>query len=270
LVNPPTATPQGAKATIQEQLSARMKGKVKFEQLTAAILESKFDYGSQFTELAKQAQKYKAGGIAPGYVLLKNTHGMWSVHYAGSSPGGKEKIANPTSADWERAMLETVANSLIAQWAGTSNDHNARSLALQEAAVEEFGLKDTYEWPAGLSLKNDTKWELNKHRELYRTFLREMYNNTQDWAKKNGVKSVRLRRGSGTYVGAVGSKANAKLRPMSSFSTNYGTAQQFGSHRIEAYVPIEWVIGNAATGYGCQNEYEWVVLGGTHKVKVIQ
>lgn len=270
LVNPSGSGPQNAKATIQEQLSKRLKGRVTIDQLTAAVLESKFQYSSQVTALAKLAKAHgKSGGISPGAVLHKGHHGNWSVE-SQSYPGGKENVTNPTPADWERAILETVANSLIGQWAGTSNDNNARALAMQLAAAEEFGLKDTYTWPASMSLKEDTKWELNKHRELYRAFLREMYNNTQEWAKQNGVTKVRLRRGSGTYVGPVGSKANAKLRPMSSFSSNYGIAAQFGSHRIEAYVPIEWVVGNAATGYGCQGEYEWIVLGGVHKVKVIQ
>lgn len=270
LVNPTYATPQAAKATIQEQLAQRLKGKATMEQLTASILQSKFQYGDQFKKLASSAKAHGgSGGIGPGETLVKHHNGMWEVRHS-SAYGGKESIPNPTPQDWERAMLETVANSLIQQWAGTSNDHNARSLALQEAAVEEFSLTDTYEWPADTKLKADTNWELNKHRKLYRVFLREMYNNTQEWAKTNGVKRVRLRRGSGQYAGPVGSVANAKLRPMSSFSTNYGTAAGFGSNRIEAYVPIEWVIGNAATGYGCQSEYEWVILGGTHQVRVIK
>lgn len=273
LVNPPTTGPQTAKATIQEQLSQRLRGRVTSAELISAVLESKYSYSHMMQDFAQNAKKYGGkGGLPSTMVLAKSNHGMWEVRSANHTAGlgYKEVVANPSKADWERALFETVANSLIQQWAGTSNDTNARALALQLAAKEEFGLTDTYDWPMNPSLKADTDWELNKHRNLYRTFLRVMYENTQDWAKANGVKQVRLRRGSGTYAGQVGSVANAKLRPMSSFSTNYSTAASFGGHRIEAYVPIEWVIGNAATGYGCQNEYEWVVLGGVHKVRVIQ
>lgn len=262
LVNPAHHSPSSAKASIQTQLAERMRGKATLKELSAALTDTEYMHSTPIVQLGELLDS--DGNVLPGKHLRKESTGYWTItNYPNSStqPATKESL--------ETALLETVANSLIQQWAGTSNDSNARSLAMQDLAVEEFGLSNTYEWPKG-NLASAIEKEKNKHRKLYRLFLREQYNNTQEWAKANGIKKVRLIRGSHEYVGVQGSEVDVKLRPMSSFSTNRSTAQGFGSHRVEALVPVEWIIGTAATGYGCQNEYEWVVLGGVHKVRVVK
>lgn len=266
LVNPNGLSPQGAKGSIQTQIANRLRGKVTVQEVAAAFTDSEYKFATSIKHLGQMAELHAHKGGPPGGALTKQSTGYWMFTATSSAVA---KGPGPTKEQWETALLENIANSLIQQWAGTSNDTNARALAMQDLAVEEFGLTSTYDWHTNPALKADTEKEKNKHRKLYRAFLRAQYENTQEWAKANGVKRVRLRRGSGTYAGPVGSSADVKLRPMSSFSTNLPTAQNFGSHRIEAYVPIEWVIGTAASGYGCQSEYEWVVLGGVHKVRVI-
>lgn len=269
LVNPSGLSPQGAKSTIQDQLSARMKGKVTKKQLVDAVLKTKYNYNSDIQKLARIA-----GGLeSPGAVksLVRQPYGNWVLSTNPAPKVGPHPTSTTlplTQENLEFALRSTVANSLISLWAQSSNDSNVRSLAMQEAAIEEFGLKETYPWKSGGVSKAEIQAELAQQRELFRTFLRAMYENTQEWAKANGVKTVRLRRGSKTYVGPVGSKVKVRLRPMSSFSTNKQTANNFGANRVDALVPIEWVVGTAATGFGCQNEYEWVVLGGIHEVRV--
>lgn len=266
LVNAPNLSASAAKASIQTQIANRMKGKVTGPEMASALTDTAYKHADSIKTLGAAAKQfYSTGKVGPNDRLVKDSTGYWRI----SSPAAGYNQGKPvTKETLETALLETVANSLIQQWAGTSNDSNARSLAMQELASEEFGLQNTYDWPVDANMRKTIDMEKDRHRKLYRLFLREQYNNTQEWAKANGIKKVRLRRGSNTYAGTVGSTANIKLRPMSSFSTNKGTSDSFGSHRIEAIVPIEWVIGTAATGYGCKNEYEWVVLGGVHKVKV--
>lgn len=244
-----------AKASIQTQIAKRLKGKVTAKQLADSVLDS---HNNWSTEQKTLASAVLAGKAPAAHALKKDGVGNWRLV-------SSAVLKTPTKDELEHALLENVTNQMIANWASSSNDTNPRSLALQHAAVDEFGLKDTYDWPNEIA---KAKLEYNKHQKLLRAFLRAMYENTQDWAKANNVKKVRLRRGSDVYAGPVGSVATVQLRPMSSFTTNSATTSTFGNRQIEAYVPIEWIIGNAATGYGCMSEYEWVVLGGKHKVRV--
>lgn len=200
------------------------------------------------------------------YELNKSDTGAWSVVPLGHGGFNMATKAPLNPKNLRRALLESVSNQLVSNWAASSNDSNPRSLALQVAAEREFGLKDTYEWQTDVI---NTETQLKHHEDLMRKFLRAQYENTQAWAKKHNVKYVRLRRGSDVHVGQVNSVVEVKLRPMSSFTSNMPTATGFGHKVIEAVVPVEWLIGTARSGYGCLNEYEWVILGGTHKVKVI-
>lgn len=263
LVNPDSWSPTQAKKNIQLALSNRLKGKLTKKQLVDAAIDTSYQYT---TDVKLLAQATKAGKVSAGYKGVKrNSYGNWEL--VPSSSMSAPDIANPTAEQLEDALRETIVNSMIKLWAQTSNDSNPRSLAMQDAAVAEFNLKDTYDWNQGGSVAQ-AKLEYQKHGKMFRSFLREMYDHTQEWGKTNGVKYVRLRRGSNNYAGPVGSVVNVKLRPMSSFSTNKSTANNFGPNRIDVIVPIEWVVGTAATGFGCQHEYEWVVLGGIHQAKV--
>jgi len=59
------------------------------------------------------------------------------------------------------------------------------------------------------------------------------------------------------------------LRPLSSFSASFRVASDSFSHgaargiavTIGMRVPAQYVIGTARTGFGCLNEYEYIVLG---------
>ncbi len=56
--------------------------------------------------------------------------------------------------------------------------------------------------------------------------------------------------------------AQVILQPMSSFSSQYAQASQFGNQMFTARIPVERIMGSARTGFGCLNEYEFIVLDG--------
>ncbi len=250
-----------AKANIQENLTRRLNGRVTTQQILDAVLATQNDKASNLVNMANALKKVAAGGKPEGYVAPAHA-GHWAL--ANGAIGSKSLPANKENL--ERALLESVVSMLVATWASTSNDNNPRSLAMQHAAEVEFGLKDTYGWTQSQAV---TKQEYAINGPLYREFLRVMYENTQEWAKANGVTKVRLRRGEGSApIGAaVGAVHTKQYRPLSSFSSASSTAEGFGNYVVDAVIPIEWIIGNASTGFGCRSEYEWVILGGKHQVR---
>jgi hypothetical protein len=184
------------------------------------------------------------------------------------------------------AMKEWAASKLVQTWAGTSNDSNTRSLALQEIAQDEFGLTNTAPWnmdPAKRAAVDEAK---ATHDEALRAFLRAQYELTQEDFAKRGVTEINVWRGmawsgysgdgvSGTPDWAKGLKVNQKipappLRPMSSWTVNSSTATSFshgGGARVilKSSIPAKAVLSWPRTGFGCTNEYELVCLaeGGT-------
>jgi len=175
---------------------------------------------------------------------------------------------------------EETASYLIQQWSVTSGDTNPQSIMMQLAAKKEFNLNGTSIWWEKEALEKATKG-LQKYETVMRKFLREMHNNTQDYLKKKGIKSIRVARG---YKGNIGisdatvanpmGKVTTQLQPMSSFSSDLSIAQGFSTPRAVggaqssvffAEVSIDRVLSCPVTGYGCRHEYEWIVLGAQEK-----
>lgn len=178
-------------------------------------------------------------------------------------------------------LSEKATSVLIRQWACTSGDENPRSILMQLAAQKEFGLEGTSIWWKKEALDKAT--ELFKaHEVAARRFLREMYNDTQEHLAKQGLKSVRVVRGYRGDVGIVPStlakkmeKVDIELQPMSSFSSDFKEAKSFAvvrpgseieSSLIFVEVPANRILSCPITGYGCLDEFEWVVLGSQKKV----
>jgi hypothetical protein len=199
---------------------------------------------------------------------------------AGSShhtPGYlKDKIAKTLS---QRAGLKySQADELVHAWAGTSSDSEMRSVALQMAAAEKFGLE-----PTPYVAKQDHKFiqpgqsaEYAGYRDQARLFVDAMYSTTQEWLAERGIKELVLWRGMQKSVGTSPEvletiKASGKpldvdahLNPMNSWSASYDKAKSFaaGGFILSARVPTSQVIGSCFTGTGCLHEQEFVVLGG--------
>jgi len=119
----------------------------------------------------------------------------------------------------------------------------------------------------------------SSHDEAIDSLLTAMRNMTQEELKAAGIERVVIYRGvkfdsdpqemeliSGTQGQNVGYTGNA----IESWTTQEGTGERFaGSHgggyvgavyRME--IPVERVVGTARTGFGCLDEWEWVIIGG--------
>lgn len=159
-------------------------------------------------------------------------------------------------------------NLRLRQWAETSNDTSAKSLAMQEAAQQEFGSK--------LSPWQKNQWECSgagkltsaEEMMMNRRFLRAMHEETQEHLRSLGVPAdgfVTLYRGAklqskGNREEMVAYEGNA----IESWSTDRNVAASFAGNRqvIEANIPASRIISTATTGFGCLGESEVVVLGG--------
>ncbi len=118
-------------------------------------------------------------------------------------------------------------------------------------------------------------------------FLQSMHKSTQEYYKSKGITHIPLFRGMTIKPGEQSLPPSAKgpdrpftaaieSRPLSSWSTSLPTAMDFtgrtGSEDFEkdsyvlfSYFPVEEILANPLTGFGCLSEDECVVLGGTGK-----
>ncbi len=182
-----------------------------------------------------------------------------------------------------RQIQREAVSSLVDNWATTSNDHDPVSLAMQESAVKEFGLKGTASWS---DVPRDTQTVLDKYGSLFQGFLRAQYDETQAFFRKHGVKSVNLYRGMGVdprKAQEYEESNRVTLRPISSFSYSFKVADAFAQTAtaqsewededivrmvLQAHVPASRVLSTAATGVGCLHEREMTVLGGAATVRM--
>lgn len=146
-------------------------------------------------------------------------------------------------------------------------------------------------------LKGHVTSDLTKNGPAYRVFLRAMYDDTQARFKAEGITELTLMRGQAltdthtpswvrdafgdkiefnaegkvTRVSTAGeARISPHLRPLSSFTPDLPTAQRFSTMLAEGEVkgtviaagtiPVESILSSARTGFGCLNEWEFVVL----------
>ena len=178
--------------------------------------------------------------------------------------------------------VQNAVGRLVDKWSETSGNGDPLACALQAAAEKEFGLSTpnwhtwsatgiekmlTEEWDFGVVL-GDEKYQLGLRR-----FVRAMYDETQEALTAMGVDDeIWLWRGMSLKPGTLPegvSQMMLDLQPMSSFSSDYTTASEFASMAddvqevvVGAWVPKERVVGVPGHGFGCLDEYEYVVLGG--------
>jgi len=221
---------------------------------------------------------------------------------AANGSGFSGKPLMPHSGITGDEAVRTVATGqLIRMWATTSNDSSPRSLAMQEAAAKEFPVAGAASWPIDSDTKAAVDSLLDQYGGPMRTFLRTQYNLTQEYFAKAGIKEVTLERGmqfseapfarkgyppswlrqSGTTTGYV---AEVPDRPLSSWSFSPKVASSFGTKGlftpqameegrvgvvVQKTVPASQILSTPLTGYGCLEEQEAVVLGGSSDAKVV-
>jgi len=171
----------------------------------------------------------------------------------------------------EALVREAATSTLINQWAQTSNDSSPVSLAMQQAAADQFHLDDAAKWEINseqtleqkLNLHVDSAYAANG--DVYRSFLQAQYDNTQEQLKAAGIESLTVYRGSKIGDADV---SEVTTRPMSSWSTSFEVAANFSNGGViyRTEIPASQIMSTAGTGFGCLNEFEIVALGGTRAV----
>lgn len=167
------------------------------------------------------------------------------------------------------AIARDVASKLVGKWAATSNDHDPLSLAIQEAAVDEFELTDYARWDelgfASEPLMANVATIKQRHGDVLRAFVRAQHDETQRMFKAGGVDTVRLYRGFKFRDDVpdwwyADEPVTPELRPLSSFSTSRDVAFNFGDYVVEVDVPVDQILATPTTGVGCLGEEECVVI----------
>ena len=199
------------------------------------------------------------------------------------------KLSEATGLSYE------AVNETIHQWAESSNNKDMRSLSMQEAAARVFGTELSDWQKSRVAIVNDPTYGYSGENKRpmfdggdyaspkyhpYPTpqaaqdaFIKAMHTETQRMFEAAGVKTVKLYRGTRPwdavkaeqdpfYTLSKGDKVNVKSNAMESWTIDPKVAHQFGENIIMAEVPVSRIVASARTGYGCLNEYEFVVLGG--------
>lgn len=193
-----------------------------------------------------------------------------------------------------RKVSESTASRLVEVWAKTSADEHPWALAMQELAVEEFGLTDvsTFHFYDDLTsrerdaLLGQVNLVKDQHGLPLRSFLRIQRDHTLEFLRERGIEEVTVYRGmsvdalpewvkgqdiprGATWTDLSGYTNQLELQPLSSFALDPETAENFASFRegdhavmVAIDVPVEQIIGTCRTGFGCLREGEVVLLGG--------
>lgn len=186
----------------------------------------------------------------------------------------------------EKIVREAATARLVSQWAETSNNGHAVSLAMQEVAAKEFGIENHAPW----EMNEETRALVDKYtaegEKVYSSFLRAQYDATQNYLADRGVESITVFRGmrdlpAATVAEATSAKnVDMSFRPLTSFSLNDEVAAGFagGADRgnasddaliLKAQIPVEKILSIPVTGIGCLLEEEAVILGGALNVSAV-
>ncbi|MCG8919554.1 hypothetical protein L6E12_27650 [Actinokineospora sp. PR83] len=198
------------------------------------------------------------------------------VHRSELEPGA-EGVLPLDAPGAERLLRETAVSELLMSWAHTSNGTNVRSLAIQEAAEAEFGLRGVQGWRMDEALRADVDRAVVEHGAVHRELLRVQYELTQGALAARGVNALVLYRGyswpgddrpewsrapEGAEIDMPGQ------RPLSAWTGDRRVAEDWLGGRPEpgvilaARVPREAVLAYPQTGIGCLWQIEFVVLAG--------
>ncbi|MFC9966115.1 hypothetical protein ACFVH4_17955 [Nocardia ignorata] len=181
------------------------------------------------------------------------------------------------SPEAERTLREMAVSELVMSWAHTSNGTNVKSLAIQEAAITEFGLQDVQSWRMTPELRAEVEQEVARYGDIHRELLRIQYDQTQRWLAAEGVNNIVLYRGYSWAEnefpdwarGTSGTTMEMpSQRPLSSWTgerriaSDWLTEHELPGVIIASRFPREAVVAFPQTGIGCLWQVEFVALAG--------
>lgn len=265
------------------------------------VLDMKKGFPKYTEDEAVDCKKDVASRISKN--CTASTDDILHAAYDGT-PSGVPVIANQT---FQGGFRKAAISYLVGIWARTSNDSHPLSLAMQDAAKQEFGLEDTKSWQGDVAkskIGDDMAGGVYgaakivaKSGPTLQAFLRAQYTDTQQMLADQNVKSVVLYRGQGVKpdglaegdaesaktAGDLGTLSSHKLgeaqmRPMSSWTSDLTKAIAFAKRAHDAgegsgyvmscQVPASQIMSTPRTGNGCLDESEFVVLGNTKDMTV--
>lgn len=178
-----------------------------------------------------------------------------------------------------------MASRIIGSWGSSATSEDM--MALHRAAAEEFGLTGTDSHLLESKARPITRADgsvypgydythnptYDQNRELWQTYARVQYDQTQSYLKAQGITSLTVERG---YSGprqttSVGTNATVDVNPLSSwtmdewaankFARTLTTSQTWTGYRASMTVPADRVFSTWRTGIGTMGESEIVLLG---------
>jgi hypothetical protein len=166
------------------------------------------------------------------------------------------------------------AGALIFNWQQSAGDKNSKSLGLQQAASDEFGVAMSEHHKLAIENIRSVP-EFEAARDDGGSILRAMYDNTQKDLAEAGIDKVVLYRGvtytgdNATRVGKMspGDETNFTSNALESWSVNPERARLFAGNRagvgvvLQVEVPASKVMSTQRTGIGYANDDEFVLLG---------
>ncbi|GAA2746090.1 hypothetical protein [Kitasatospora cinereorecta] len=220
--------------------------------------------------------RIRLANVHNGYARAHHDPETGQLRTTGPSSPPPHPSWTQVSPEKARDILRSEAvNRMVATWAMTSNDEDPAALALQATARDHFGLQPAADWPSVDHLAQATADHQATHRLALEAFLTAMWDRTQTHLAEANLGSLTVFRGMSTPDGqppagwaADGSTlSDPALRPLSAFSLNPDVAHGFATEEgpgivMSAIVPAGRIIATPATGIGCLDEGEVVVLAG--------
>jgi Dinitrogenase reductase ADP-ribosyltransferase (DRAT) len=161
----------------------------------------------------------------------------------------------------ESLLAYATASGMLGNWATSSNDNNANSLAVQAVAESNFGISGAADWENAETATEDQVIDIvNQYEDLIASSLDTQYNTTQEWFIGQGISEVTLYRG--MEIDTPAGTQEVQMRPLSSWSLDPDQASAFGQTIFQATFPVDRILSIPTTGVGCLRESEVVVLGG--------
>jgi len=236
--------------------------------------------------------------IRQGREFIKRGDDVESYSARGAS---KDKLIQELSS--RTKVSYTALNDFVHQWANTSNDNAYASLQIQARTAKVLGTKlspwqeqrmadeliirsrggKIPRQSLSIFEKSDmTLWDeflvlgYQNSDEVVDDVIKAMYQYTQEELKAAGITQVHVWRGVSvdpTLHSAIANSPNKMMlgidevaNAAESWTVEASIAERFAGYNgvvMEAIMPANRVIGTARTGFGCLNEWEFVISGGT-------
>lgn len=164
-------------------------------------------------------------------------------------------------------------------WANTAMDEHKWAVALQKAVREEFNLESDPVVNLHPDVEADAEHLMNEYGTMLRVYARAVYDETQDFLRKNsdklvlgqflplwrGMKDVNL------LLGNDWTETYVETNPISSWSADSEIARDFAGRYgdgviMRDMIPAEHVWGMSQLGFGSYREQEVIVLGGEERL----